>query len=94
MTPLSTEEETEEPNDEAAKFYKLLENYNQPLYQGSGTTKLSALVNLLNIKNMGKWSNKSFTMLLDYLRKDLLPQNSTLPNSYYEAKKKLFRNSD
>ena len=83
-TPPSNEEE---PNNEAAKFYKLLDNYNQPLYEGSSTTKLSALVNLLHIKNLGKWSNKSFTMLLEYLRKAFLPQNSTLPNSYYEAKK-------
>ena len=92
-TPPSSQEEPEEPNNEAAKFYKLLDNYNQPLYEGSSTTKLSALVNLLHFKNMGKWSNKSFTMLLDYLRKAFLPHNSTLPNSYYEAKK-LFKNLD
>ena len=36
---------------------------------------------------MGKWSNKSFTELLDILLKDFLPDNSTLPGSYYEAKK-------
>ena len=83
----TTPSNEEEPNNEAAKFYKLLDNYNQPLYEGSSTTKLSALVNLLHIKNLGKWSNKSFTMLLEYLRKAFLPQNSTLPNSYYEAKK-------
>jgi hypothetical protein len=36
---------------------------------------------------MGKWSNKSFTDLLDILLKDFLPHNSNLPSSYYEAKK-------
>lgn len=77
----------EEPNTDAAKFYALLDKYNQPLYEGSRTSKLSALVNLLHVKNLGKWSNKSFTALLELLRKDFLPHDSTLPNSYYEAKK-------
>lgn len=53
----------------------------------SRTSKLSALVNLLHVKNLGKWSNMSFTALLELLRKDFLPHDSTLPNSYYEAKK-------
>jgi hypothetical protein len=44
---------------------------------------------LLNVKNMGKWSNKSFTDLLDILLKDLLPHNSNLPSSHYDAKRLL-----
>jgi hypothetical protein len=60
--------------------------WNQSLYHGSNTTKLSALVKLLNVKNMGKWSNKSFTDLLDILLKDFLPHNSNLPSSYYKEK--------
>jgi hypothetical protein len=77
----------DEPNAEAAKFYKLLEELNQPLYKGSSISKLAATVKLLNTKNLGKWSNKSFSMLVKLLHKDFLPDNSTLPNSYYEAKK-------
>jgi hypothetical protein len=71
------------------KFYNLLNDLNKPLYHGSNTTKLSALVKLLNVKIMGKWSNKSFTDLLDILLKDLLPHNSNLPSSHYDAKRLL-----
>jgi hypothetical protein len=71
------------------KFYNLLNDLNMPLYHGFNTTKLSALVKLLNVKIMGKWSNKSFTDLLDILLKDLLPHNSNLPSSYYDAKRLL-----
>nr|XP_034591753.1 uncharacterized protein LOC117853529 [Setaria viridis] len=85
--PSPNEASDEEPNVEAAKFYKLLEDLNQPLYEGSSISKLAATVKLLNTKNFGKWSNKSFSMLVKLLRKDFLPDNSTLPNSYYEAKK-------
>jgi hypothetical protein len=77
----------EHPNDEAQKFYKLLDDLNQPLHEGSRTSKLSGIVKLLNTKNLGKWSNKSYTMLVELICKDFLPENSTLPNSYYKAKK-------
>ena len=85
--PTPNEEYEQEPNVEAAKFYRLLEDLSQPLYEGSSISKLAATVKLLNTKNLGKWSNKSFSMLVELLRKDFLPDNSTLPNSYYEAKK-------
>ncbi|KAF2294777.1 hypothetical protein GH714_017449 [Hevea brasiliensis] len=37
----------EEPNEEANKFYRLLRDFEQPLYQGSKSSKLSCLVKLL-----------------------------------------------
>ena len=77
----------EEPNTEAKKFYQLLGDYRKLLYQGSKSSKLSVLVKLLHIKSLGHWSNESFTMLLKLLKEDLLPDGSTLPDSYYEAKK-------
>ncbi|XP_057999327.1 uncharacterized protein LOC131178387 [Hevea brasiliensis] len=77
----------EEPNEEANKFYRLLRDFEQPLYQGSKSSKLSCLVKLLHIKSLGRWSNESFTMLLQLLKDELLPQGSNLPQSYYDAKK-------
>ncbi|XP_050238212.1 uncharacterized protein LOC126687698 [Mercurialis annua] len=77
----------EEPNTEAKHFYMLLEDSQHPLYPNSKTSKLSALVNLLHIKSLGRWSNESFSMLLKYLNEELLPKGSSLPNSYYDAKK-------
>ncbi|XP_058006762.1 uncharacterized protein LOC131182131 [Hevea brasiliensis] len=77
----------EEPNEEANKFYRLLRDFEQPLYQGSTSSKLSCLVKLLHIKSLGRWSNESFTMLLQLLKDELLPQGSNLPQLYYDAKK-------
>ncbi|XP_052176708.1 uncharacterized protein LOC127791014 [Diospyros lotus] len=77
----------EDPNDEAKKFYWLLTDLEQPLYEGSKSSKLSTIIKLLHIKSLGRWSNESFTMLLQILQDELLPDGSTLPNSYYEAKK-------
>ncbi|XP_052185250.1 uncharacterized protein LOC127796886 [Diospyros lotus] len=77
----------EDPNDEAKKFYRLLTDLEQPLYEGSKSSKLSTIIKLLHIKSLGRWSNESFTMLLQILQDELLPDGSTLPNSYYEAKK-------
>ncbi|XP_016512128.2 uncharacterized protein LOC107829176 [Nicotiana tabacum] len=77
----------EEPNLEAKGFYRILKDFEQPLYQDSKISKLSTLVKLLHIKSIGNWSNASFTMLLKMLKEDLLPDGSNLPDSYYEAKK-------
>ncbi|XP_019263711.1 PREDICTED: uncharacterized protein LOC109241424 [Nicotiana attenuata] len=77
----------EEPNLEAKKFYRLLKDIEQPLYQNLKVSKLSTMVKLLHIKSIGRWSNESFTMLLKMFKEDLLPAESNLPDSYYEAKK-------
>lgn len=77
----------EEPNPEAKRFYGLLNDYEQPFYEGSKARKLSTLIKLLHIKSIGQCSNASFTMLLKMLKEDLLPDGSNLPDSYYKAKK-------
>ncbi|XP_044503419.1 uncharacterized protein LOC123224000 [Mangifera indica] len=77
----------EDPNDEAKKLYRLLRDLEQPLYEGSKISKLSTIIKLLHIKSLGHWSNESFTMLLQMLKDELLPDGSTLPSSYYETKK-------
>ncbi|XP_015168561.1 uncharacterized protein [Solanum tuberosum] len=77
----------EEPNDEVKRFYSLLKDLEQPLYQNSKASKLSSLIKLLHIKSMGHWSNESFSILLKMLKEELLDEGADLPNSYYEAKK-------
>ncbi|XP_052171518.1 uncharacterized protein LOC127787497 [Diospyros lotus] len=77
-----------EPNNGAKQFYKLIDDLEQPIYPGSLVSRLSAILKLLHIKSLGRWSNKSFTMLLQLL-KELLPEGSFLPDSYYNAKKVL-----
>nr|XP_033514148.1 uncharacterized protein LOC104104520 [Nicotiana tomentosiformis] len=76
----------EEPNLETKIFYKLLKDFEQPLYQNSKVSKIT-MVKLLHIKSIGCWSHESFTIFLKILKEDLLPDKSKLPDSYYEAKK-------
>lgn len=77
----------EEPNDEAKRFYSLLKDSQDPVYEGCKSSRMSALLKLLHIKTLGRWSNESFSMLLEFLKSDLLPKGSKLPDSYYESKK-------
>ncbi|CAM8938710.1 unnamed protein product [Rhodiola kirilowii] len=58
-----------------------------PLYEGcSKYTRLSATLKLFNLKAKNGRSDKSFTEVLS-LVKDMLPDENTLPNRTYEAKK-------
>ncbi|CAN1155708.1 hypothetical protein LINPERHAP2_LOCUS20559 [Linum perenne] len=75
------------PNVEAEKFYRLLKESEEPLYDGCKSSKLTTIVKLLHIKTHFKWSNASFNMLLKMMKEDMLPDGSTLPGSYYEAKR-------
>ena len=78
---------TEGPNEDALWFMKLLEDANQPCYEGCKYfSKLSVIVHLYHMKCFNGWTNKSFTMLLEFLL-DFLPSNAKLPKDCYEAKK-------
>ena len=83
----SIQQPAQEPNKDAHRFYKLLEDAEQPLYKGcKNFSKLSAILHLYHLKCLSGWSNKSFTMLLQILQ-DLLPLDAKLPKDNYEAKK-------
>ena len=84
---LSHDNQEEEPHDEAKTFCRLLKDLQDPIYKGCKTSKLTALVKLLHVNTLGQWSNESFTMLLQFLKEELLPNGSNLPDSYYGAKK-------
>ena len=49
-------------------------------------TLMSAVLSLVNVKARYEWSDKSFTSLLQVVH-DMLPEEKTLPKSYYQAKK-------
>ncbi|KAL6554186.1 hypothetical protein OROMI_019859 [Orobanche minor] len=84
---LMGDEET--PNPEAEKFYRLLKDAEQELYPGcKNFSKLSFLVRMLQIKALGNWSDKSFSMMLDLL-KESFPEGVHLPKNYYETRKTL-----
>lgn len=68
-------------------FYRLIEEGKQQLYTGcTEFSKLTFLIELFQLKVSGKWSDKSFTALLDFLRR-VLPAEAQVPKSFYEAKK-------
>ncbi|KAG6484503.1 hypothetical protein ZIOFF_053021 [Zingiber officinale] len=61
------------PNESCVEdFYRLVEEGKQPLYTGcTEFSKLTFLVELFQLKVSGKWSDKSFTALLNFLRRAL-----------------------
>ncbi|KAL4289583.1 hypothetical protein GQ457_14G021380 [Hibiscus cannabinus] len=71
----------EEPNEEAAKFYNLLSEMNEQLYEGSKHSKLSFCVRLFHLKCMGGWTGNSFMQLLEFLSEMFpfakIPQSGT-----------------
>ncbi|XP_048491552.2 uncharacterized protein LOC125492859 [Beta vulgaris subsp. vulgaris] len=76
-----------DPSEEAKTFYKLMEDLELPLYPGcKNFSKLSFLLKLFHIKCLGGITDKSLSMILD-LFKEALPDNNTLPESFYEAQK-------
>ena len=70
-------------------MYNALESdLKNPLYLGckKSLTLLPAVLSLVNVKAMYGWSGKSFTLMLKVVQR-MLPEEKTLPKSYYEAKK-------
>ncbi|KAL3834134.1 hypothetical protein ACJIZ3_008870 [Penstemon smallii] len=75
------------PSEETKRFCKLLDDSRKPLYPGCKKfSKLSFLVQLLNIKCLGNMSDKTFTRILNLLR-EAFPTGVELPKSYYDTKK-------
>ncbi|WCJ39870.1 hypothetical protein M5689_020822 [Euphorbia peplus] len=76
-----------EPNDEASKFLKLLEDAKQKLYPGcENFSKLSFVVKMFQIKCLHGLSDTSFNSIMK-LFKEALPTGETLPANFYETKK-------
>jgi len=65
----------------ANAVFENMSNYAKtPLYPCSTNfTRLSIVLRLMNLKAMNRWTDKSFTKLLE-LVKDMLPKGNTLPN--------------
>ncbi|KAK5803541.1 hypothetical protein PVK06_031188 [Gossypium arboreum] len=75
----------EEPNEEAAKFYNLLNEMNEELYEGSKYSKLFFCIRLFHLKCLGGWTGNSFTMLLEFLR-EMFPF-AKIPQSCQDMKR-------
>ena len=68
-------------------FPRLFMEVDQELYVGCAkVSKLYFVIKLLHLKLLNGWSNKTFDMLLEFL-KEILPSDAHVPKSYYESKK-------
>ena len=57
-----TESPSEDPNENALRFMKLLKDVNQLCYEGcKHFSKLLAIIHLYHMKCLNGWTNKSFT---------------------------------
>ncbi|XP_059281239.1 uncharacterized protein LOC132034924 [Lycium ferocissimum] len=80
------EEHIERHNEDYAKFYEMIEDGKQPLYEGcTKYSKLSVLIKLYHIKCLCRMTNKAMSVILDLL-KDAF-EDVKIPVSFYEAKK-------
>ncbi|KAL6650301.1 hypothetical protein ACP70R_009226 [Stipagrostis hirtigluma subsp. patula] len=78
-----------ESNDGASRFHSLLRSAQRELYPGCKShSVLSFVLKLVHLKDLNRWSNKSFEMLLKLL-KEAFPTGESIPTTYYEAKKML-----
>ncbi|XP_071741432.1 uncharacterized protein [Rutidosis leptorrhynchoides] len=68
------------------KLDDLLKDAEKQVYPNSKVNKLSCVVHLYHIKCLNGWSNKSFSMLLEFLS-DLLPEGNLLPKTTQQVKK-------
>ncbi|XP_047170715.1 uncharacterized protein LOC124839018, partial [Vigna umbellata] len=76
----------EASNEDTQRFYNILLDANQPLYEGASDSKLSMCVRLLACKSNWNIPNQC----LDFIAKmvmDGTPIKSSLPKTYYDAKK-------
>ncbi|XP_062100451.1 uncharacterized protein LOC133806357 [Humulus lupulus] len=81
--------DSNEHNDERNTLPDLFAEAEKELYFGCTTFSiLTFIVNLMHIKVMCGWSNKSFDLLLELLSKTF-PKDNKIPRSYYDAKKML-----
>ncbi|XP_062094208.1 uncharacterized protein LOC133800269 [Humulus lupulus] len=85
---------TSDFNDESPlnvddKYDALFESLHKPLYNNcKGFSVLSAMVKLMNLKVLNKWTDKSFDRLLECLR-EILPEGNQCPVNYYQTRKLL-----
>ena len=76
-----------EPCVELLAIQKLVDENSKELYPNCKKyTQLRFLVRFLHLKLLGGWTDRSFNLLLDLLN-DALPEGSSLPRNFHEAKK-------
>ncbi|OMO69993.1 Transposon, En/Spm-like protein [Corchorus capsularis] len=81
----------ESPNPRAAKFFSLLKDADEALWEGCKKhSKLSVVSQLLNCKSECNMSDASFDRLVGIV-KDMMPEDKKLPKNFYRTKKMMAR---
>ncbi|XVF84599.1 hypothetical protein PTKIN_Ptkin17bG0050300 [Pterospermum kingtungense] len=78
-------EVNEQSIGEATKFYKLLKDINEPLYEGSNYSKLSFCLRFFHLKCIHEMIGKVFDFFCEFL-KDVFPF-AVIPTFSYDCKK-------
>ena len=68
-------------------FSKLLHDAQEKLFLESGLSRLAAIVKLLLLKLMYRWSNASFDALVDFLGELIPSAKKDIPNFFYSCQK-------
>ena len=75
------------PNPEATKFFQLLKAAEEPLWDRcTKQSKLSACVQLLNMKSTLNLTQTAFNKFIDFT-KSCMPNDENLVSNFYDAKK-------
>ena len=85
----SNEEVSFTKEDELENFDRIFKDTKRTLYPGcKKSSRFLFVVKLLHLKVLNRWSNKSFTMILQLL-KDSYPDDNLLSSYYYDSRKLL-----
>jgi len=76
----------ESQNEFTKRFYNLLAEANEPIFERVIRSKLSLCIRLLSFKSNWNIPNQALDNIAKLIL-DLTPPNNYLPNNYYEAKR-------
>jgi hypothetical protein len=76
----------EEPNADAARFFDLLRDSNEPLWDGyTNHNKLSAVAQVFTIKSDHRLSEAGYEKIIEWTR-SILPEGNRLKENFYAVK--------
>ena len=76
----------EEPNINATRYFNLLKDYNESLWDGcTNHSKLSAVAQMFTIKSDLGLSEVSYDKIVEWMR-SILPEGNRLKENFYVAK--------
>jgi hypothetical protein len=76
----------EEPNADAARFFDLLKDFDEPLWDGcTNHSKLSTVAQAFTIKSDHELSEAGYEKIIEWAR-NILPKRNRLKENFYAAK--------